>query len=236
VRLLELEIATLWVTNERGRLVRTRTIEDRPHPLLVVAAGAEGMVWSCAASVPDDLADDIQEILTTVELDDVGRIGWEPDCREQLLRRLATIGPMGGEWRGPCYLIDDVPPIPGKVAWCAGGDAERDSLTGLMPEGDREGLGSPWAVAMVDDRVVAVCETSRSAPSSVEAGVWTYERYQRRGLGSAVVAAWASLVTDRTAFYSTSHDNRPSQAIARRLGFRPIGQMWHVSETPDTRV
>jgi RimJ/RimL family protein N-acetyltransferase len=104
------------------------------------------------------------------------------------------------------------------------------SLRGLMPEEDR-GLGEPWVVAMADGAVAAVCETSRSAPGSVEAGVWTYEPHRQRGLASAVVAAWSTLVTDRLAFYSTSWDNVASQGVARRLGLRPLGDWWQVSAT-----
>jgi hypothetical protein len=44
-----------------------------------------------------------------------------------------------------------------------------------------------------------------------------------------VTAAWARLVSDRTAFYSTDWDNVASQGIARRLGLRPLGQWWQVS-------
>jgi RimJ/RimL family protein N-acetyltransferase len=101
-----------------------------------------------------------------------------------------------------------------------------------MPDDDRERLDPPWAVAMVDGRVAAVCETARSAPSSVEAGLWVYDEYRRRGLGTAVAAAWASLATERTAFYSTNHDNLGSQGVARRLGLRPLGYLWHVSTPP----
>ena len=83
-------------------------------------------------------------------------------------------------------------------------------------------------MALVDGDVAAVCETARSAPSSVEAGLWTYEPHRRRGFGAAVTAAWSTLVTDRTAFYSTSWDNHASQGVARALGLHPIGHWWQV--------
>lgn len=62
----------------------------------------------------------------------------------------------------------------------------------------------------------------------MEAGVWTYEPYRRRGLATAVVARWIDLVDGRTAFYSTSDGNVASQGVARRLGLRPVGHWWSV--------
>jgi predicted GNAT family acetyltransferase len=100
-------------------------------------------------------------------------------------------------------------------------------LHGRLPERDR-GLTAPWVVAIADGEVAAVCETARSAPTAVEAGVWTYEGHRRRGLGTAVTAAWSALVADRTAFYSTSWDNVASQGVARRLRLRPLGHWWQV--------
>src|SRR5262249_21006821 len=73
-----------------------------------------------------------------------------------------------------------------------------------------------------------VCETARSTPVAVEAGVWTYEPHRRKGLAAAVTATWAGLVDGRTAFYGTSWDNHGSQAVARRLGLMPLGQWWQL--------
>lgn len=117
---------------------------------------------------------------------------------------------------------------PDGVELVGGGDGDEDGLRGVMPEADRATLLEPWTVALVDGRVAAVCETARSAPASVEAGVWTYEPYRRRGLAAAVTAAWSAQVVGRTAFYSTSDDNVASQGVARRLGLRQLGQWWSV--------
>ena len=89
-------------------------------------------------------------------------------------------------------------------------------------------LSRPWALAMESDEVAAVCETARDAPQAVEAGVWTYAPYRQRGFGAAVTRAWARLVSDRTAFYSTQWDNTASIALARSLGLAVIAQQWQV--------
>jgi hypothetical protein len=157
-----------------------------------------------------------------------GDVGWAPDTAPAILELLASAVPVGKVERGPSYVLETVPGGPEGVECWVGGDADRDRLAGLMPEADRHALVEPWAVAVVDGRVAAVCETARSAPTSVEAGVWTYERYRRKGIGTAATRAWTRLVADRTIFYSASFDNLGSQGIARRLGMRPLGHLWHV--------
>ena len=87
-------------------------------------------------------------------------------------------------------------------------------------------------MALEGRRVVSVCHTPRPlTESGAEAGVWTDPAFRGRGLASAVTAAWAGVLapTGRHLFYSTSADNRSSQAVARRLGLRRLGALWTVA-------
>ena len=38
---------------------------------------------------------------------------------------------------------------------------------------------------------------------AVEAGLWTYEQFRRRGAAVAATTAWSGLHAERTVFYST---------------------------------
>lgn len=229
VRLLDLEIETLWVADGRRRLVRSRTSEVRPAPLLTVAAGAGGIVWRCSAAVGDEVEARIGHVLATERRPETPPpVGWAPAAAGVLLDVLASAHPVGPVERGPSYVATAIPPVPGAVDCWVGTDGDRARLAGRMPEDERRDLLEPWAVAVVGGRVAAVCETARSAPRSVEAGVRTYEPHRRRGFGTAASAAWMGLVADRTIFYSTSSDNLGSQGIARTLGLAPLGQWWHV--------
>jgi RimJ/RimL family protein N-acetyltransferase len=62
--------------------------------------------------------------------------------------------------------------------------------------------------------------------AAAEAGVETLEAFRGRGLATAAVACWARAVqrSGRLALYSTSWDNAPSQAVARRLSARLYGE------------
>jgi hypothetical protein len=225
--LLERELTTLWITDHRGRLERVRPSDPEPVPLLVVATARDALVWACSTVVPDDLAADIGEALDADRPHDrTADVGWSPTCAPRLLELVGQLGPVGNVARGPSFLFSVVPePHNGIECWLST-EVDAQRLSGRMPERDRQSLAPPWAVAVVDGQVASVCETARSAPDGVEAGVWTYESHRQQGLATAATAAWARLVAGRTVFYSTSYDNRSSQRVAQRLGLSPLGHWW----------
>lgn len=221
--LLRLERDTLWVTDPRGRMERVRTPDPRSAPLLAVAAGPHSLVWACSILVPDDLAADVEATLDAERHAAEPSVGWLPMSAERLLRLVAQSAPVGKVEKGTSFVLDRMPALDQGVDCWLSADVDPERLSGLMPDDDRRSLRPPWAVAIVDDTVAAVCETARWAPDAAEPGVWTYEGFRRRGMASATVAAWTRLVEARTIFYSTTHDNLPSQGVARRLGLSPLG-------------
>src|SRR6266550_7052288 len=68
------------------------------------------------------------------------------------------------------------------------------------------------------------------APDAVEVGYSIFEPHRRRGYATEVVRAlieWASREHSIQRFIaSISPENEPSLALARRLGFKHIGQHW----------
>ena len=237
VPVLELELSTLYVRTPAGRLERERRSSPaafHPPPFVSVACGADGLAWACAAALADPVAAEVEAILRDEPVPNgLPDVGWAPAAADELValvpdptaRTLHT---------GPSYVapLDRSPPSDHAdaavhVELRTSADTDLADLRSLLPERDAE-LDDPWVVALVDGAAAAVCETARSAPDAVEAGVWTYEAYRRRGLATVVTATWLGLVAERTAFYSTSADNLGSQRVARRLGLTPIGQWWQV--------
>jgi RimJ/RimL family protein N-acetyltransferase len=225
--LLRLELEALWVTDDLGRLRHERTALGWPAPLLAVAACPAGLHWATSSEVPIEVQRAIGQRLAGER--PARAVGWAPASADELIQLLAGVADVAAPHGGPSYVVPSLP-VPSGIELRSSPDHDAASLRGLLPDEDRE-LTAPWVVAMVDGAVAAVCETARSAPRSVEAGVWTYEPHRRQGLASAVVAAWSALVADRHAFYSTSWDNLASQGVARRLGLRPLGDWWQVSAT-----
>lgn len=228
VGLLRLELDTLWVTDAHGRLRHCRTDAGEPSPLLVVGAGeAIDGCWATSAALPAVVVDRVHELLADEPLQ-ASAVGWAPRAAEALAAAVGSVGVLAPPHGGPSYLVPaGLVPDPA-VELHTSADADAGATLALVPSADRA-LPAPWVVAVVDGQAAAVCETARSAPASVEAGVWTYEPFRRRGLAAAVTAAWSALVAERTAFYSTSWDNHASQAVARRLGLPTVGHWWQLS-------
>jgi RimJ/RimL family protein N-acetyltransferase len=97
-----------------------------------------------------------------------------------------------------------------------------------------DGLRGPWAMALVDERVVSICHTPRPLTErAAECGVWTHPDYRGRGYAAAVTATWADILrpSGRILFYSTNSQNRSSQRVAARLGLRNIGWTWNLARS-----
>jgi hypothetical protein len=225
--LLQLELETLWITDNDGRMVRARTSEDRSAPALTAVRGGSRLVWAAGRSVTAPVLDEIAQVLGSEPSETLAGTGWRPATRDRILAVLGEHA-SGREERGPSFVLTETPDLATGIDCWTSAHVDVDDLRGLMREEDRRSLVPPWAVVVAEGSVAAVCETARSAPTSVEAGVWTYEPFRRRGFGAAAVAAWSNLVSERVVFYSTTFDNVASQRIAHSLGFRPLGHWWWV--------
>lgn len=188
--------------------------------------GAE-LVWAASVEVPDAVVTRLGALLATEASSDA-RVGWAPARAAELQAVLAPVARLAPPHGGPSYVVLGSVAAVGEVNLCRSTDPRAGDVLPLVPAADRD-LAVPWVVALRHGEVAAVCETARSTPRAVEAGVWTYAPHRRRGLAVAVVAAWTTMVTDRSAFYSTAWDNPGSQAVARRLALRPLGHWWQLS-------
>jgi len=77
----------------------------------------------------------------------------------------------------------------------------------------------PFLALVVQQQVVSVCASVRITQEVHEAGVETHADFRGSGYAAYVVAAWATAVREEgaTPVYSTSWENKPSQAVARKL-------------------
>ena len=89
-------------------------------------------------------------------------------------------------------------------------------------------LERPLAVALIDDRVAALCSAAFETERYWDVAVDTLEPYRRRGLAAACFEALA--VDRREArglepVWGALDDNRASMGLAERLGFRPVRRL-----------
>ncbi|WP_156994045.1 GNAT family N-acetyltransferase [Pseudonocardia acaciae] len=209
---------------DRSRLLRGPNV-------LVIAAAADALTAAVSGEVPDELA---AQLVERVESSAPTTPGEPPaaveECRALLPGPLVLAG-------GPSYLVTPPVPVTPTVPVLRSDDADADSVASARPdnwEPDEwhklltRAAGAPWAMVVLDGRVVSICHTPHRSPLGVEAGTWTDPEFRGRGYAAATTAAWADQFTgDRPhLFYSTSADNTSSQRVAERIAARPIGWLW----------
>lgn len=239
---LEVEIDTLWLRNERGRLERRPNRGIAPH--LVIAVSSAGWTLALGSEVSDALASELRAMVAAEPPSP--DLASEPAAIARCRQLLKT--PLGRTdlSSGPSYVI------PAGTAFESSADMLRssDENVQVLRGQDLQRLNSPaeqwrelldgslgpWAMAMAADRVISICHSARLTDHGAEAGVWTDPDFRGQGHAAAVTAAWAALLawSGRHLFYSTSAANVSSQGVAARLSLRPIGWMWMLARARET--
>lgn len=217
------QIGTLYRLDARGRMLAVNEPGDPPAPRLFLGRTRQGSVWSTRHDLPEDLAAELDRLCRAEPA--AADLEEPPECYEALRAVLGERGPIGEEYRGPCFSFpEQLPDLPGAVELTP-------ELMGVLPPELRWiekalPLYAPAAVALADGAAVALCCCSRIGEHACEAGLETLPAYRGRGHGAAVTALWARLVRARglTPLYSTSWSNDASRAVARRLGLVLYGE------------
>ena len=226
LELLRIEIEMLF--DQRGR------VEDRWG--LTIATTSEGQLLFVGSPVEDDVTQELKHAFdaSTHDRDPTMEPPALRACEAVITARELKVErgcgphylfPPGTTFEPPSRVVrsdvNEVAPLrdrnPGN--WAA--DEWNELLDGKL---------GPWAMAVVDERIVSIAHTPRRMTNrAAECGVWTDADFRGRGHAASVAAAWSRILepTGRHLFYSTSHDNRSSQAVAtRRLKLREIGWTW----------
>lgn len=121
-----------------------------------------------------------------------------------ILDAAALIG-SGEVWRGKSYVY--LPETARQIS------ADLAAQIQYQPQSDQCAL-------YMDGQLATQCMSVRADAESAEAYVETYSDFRRRGLGQAVVLAWAQRVhqSGRIPFYSHHVDNLASQRLAQSAG------------------
>jgi hypothetical protein len=232
LRLLELDVETLFAASPERRLLRQNPPDNGPAPRLFVGGCAGGNVLRLGSGVNEAVAADVLALAETeAAWTDPDRL---PARLELLVERLPTGDAVGSPTPFLIYhLPNGLEPDPDVAIVRFDGPEGQRLLARLAEAGmpahlveagftTLKDLWAPWCAAMVDEAIAALCFAARIGPRGLEAGVYTFPGFRGRGLAAAVTAAWSSLsgLANKTLFYSTSRDNRSSQRVAERLGLR----------------
>ena len=231
IELLRLEMATLWESDAYGRLTS--------HPMIAFAFAENQESVRCSPAMSDDL----RQRLESQSFDSKGVEKGGSKLLERMHELLPSLGPMRISG-GRSYVFGDASlvssPKFATLKIVTSDLAVPSTLRAARPQGWWEpqewddllaGRLGPWAIGIEERLVVAVCHTPVCSLVAAEAGVWTHPEARGQGYAGGVTTAWANVARCqlRTLFYSTAIENAASQAVARKLGLRPIGQIWQIS-------
>jgi GNAT superfamily N-acetyltransferase len=214
---IDLHIASLYVLDEKRRMLAVNDFEGTPPPRLSIIRSPLGMRCLLSARLPEPLFRELDSLAAQEPaLANVPR--W-PLYRKRYRELLELHSSVRAEYGGPAFVLPDRRCRDENVARVLVDDDRvllETHFDWLIPEfADAE----PVAGVIADGVVVTICRCARRRTAAVEAGVETAPAYRGRGFAKHATARWAAAmrVENLLPLYSTSWDNTASLRVAAAL-------------------
>lgn len=221
----ELELATTFVLDERGRIVSTREPRATHGPLFSIIRSAT----ECAWAVRDDLPEEAVESMAALALEEppIGDLQTAPVHAEQYLA--LSGGQLG--FRGPAFIFPPALPASPAVVQIRGERELRRNFSGWS-WGEIDAGRGPVMAVLEAGVPVSICFCARRSGQAAAAGLETAAAFRGKGFGARVTAAWAEAVRAMglVPLYSAAWTNQASLAVARKLGLTAYASFWSVSD------
>ena len=224
--LMNIHASALFTQNIESRLLFVNEPGGAPIPAprLFLGRTRAGNVWRFHADLPEKLCEELDALCAdeppvNVETDE------PPRYLETLVRLLESDAPVQEVSGGPAYQFTGYEP-PSKSLLASVTENNAEMLQGGFEELVAELPGwQPFVALIENNRAVSVCRSVRITPEAHEAGVETLPAFRGKGYAKDVTAEWARRVEAAGAIplYSTSWENRASQAVARKLHLKCYG-------------
>lgn len=215
----KLQLETLFVLNDQGRIVSTREPAPSRGPLFCLIRGHAECVWAIHEAVCGEIAGRLEFLAC----DETPGIDLRSAPRNAGLYQSLLAGRVES---GPTFCF------PESLAEVSGLVSIDDlDLLQLNFEGwsVEEIPGRKPMLAVIEDgQAVSICFCARRSEIAAEAGLETATKWRGRGYAVSVTAAWAQAVRscDLFAMYSTSWSNSASRSVARKLGLLETANHW----------
>lgn len=217
-----LQLATLYETDDSGRLTITREPAKQPAPKFVLVRSATASVWGIRSDIPDALAQE----LTALARDEqrVADLKALPTHVERYRALGAT------EHFGPAFEFPESITTSADIVIVEDERALNFHFRGWVPGEIAAGCGPVMGI-VADGQPVSICFSARRSDVAAEAGVDTAPAYRGRGFAGRVTSAWASAIraSGRTPLYSTAWTNTASLAVARKLELVAYANTWSIA-------
>jgi hypothetical protein len=220
----DIQLRTMFVLDDRGRIKSTREPEPTPGPLFTLIRSLSSRAWAVRADLSEALAAELDRLAGEERpLHDLHQ-----DTPLHASRYLFLVG--GRISAGPALIFPDEITHPADVTTVDDLHLLERNFRGWTAS---EIPGRSPILAVIDDGYpVSICFCARISEFAAEAGVETAAAYRGCGLASRVTAAWALAIRarGRIPLYSTSWKNAASLAVARKLGLVQYATDWSLIE------
>ena len=215
-------LETLFLLDGRHRIVSTREPNPSRGPEFVLIRRAESCAWALSSEMGDAQAKQITKLA----------LGEHPssDFRQPPRHIDEYMKIVGGEFSaGPAFEFPKCMQLPGGAVLIQDVEQIQGSFDGWTAD---ELPGRSPIMAIIEDGVpISICFSARKSELLAEAGVATASEFRGRVAAGLATAAWAAAIqqSGRIPIYSTSWDNGPSLAVARKLGLVTCASYWYIS-------
>ena len=218
----QLQLETLLVLDQRGRIISTREPRPSPGPAFMLIRGETELAWAVRADVAGDAADEIIDLARQ----EPACLDWEQPPVHAGRYQAALHGHV--HW-GPAFEFPESVDMSPGVEIIQDEEKLRRHFSGWVA-GEIEAGAAPVMAVSIDGHPVSVCCCARRSAVAAEAGLETASAFRGRGYALRVTSAWAMAVREsgRMPLYSTAWDNHSSLAVARKLGLRTYATNWSI--------
>jgi hypothetical protein len=222
-RLAQLQLETLFVFDDKNRIVSTREPHATSGPLFMLIRSRTGCAWAIRAGVSERTAAEVNRLAMEEPPFSSPR-----DAPLHADRYQSIFG--GCACSGPAFIFPrEIIPPPDAVPVFDEQLLSRH-FSGWVGGEIRAGR-APVMVVMDQGYPVSICFCARRSDTAAEAGVETTPEYRGRGLASHATAAWALAIraSGRIPLYSTDWSNEASLGVARKLALEIAAVDWSIS-------
>jgi GNAT superfamily N-acetyltransferase len=226
--LMRLHVRALFAQDGDGRLLTVNGTGGEAAPRFFFGRTASEKLWWVRHDVDAALVDELRTLCEAHACD--AALAADSAGSSQFVAALTRKGPVTRVWSGPAFHCPPDLAEEGAAVRITPGNVEL--LTPYLEDWRVDvDAGIPMAAALHDGMAVSVCCSVRVTDRAHEGGVETHPDFRGRGHASRAVAEWAAAVWQLRCvpLYSTSWENRQSQALARRLGLVQFAADLHIT-------
>jgi hypothetical protein len=225
LELMQIHVRALFTHNADSRLLLVNEPSGAPFPAprLFLGRTRGGNVWRFRHDLAESIIAEL-EVLCAKESPLENDFSEPPRFLEKYLGLLEQQTPVQEASSGLAYYFTEYEMPTGALLDVTKNNTEilQGKFEELIPD---VAVEQPFVARVMDGRAVSVCRSVRITPEAHEAGLETLLEFRGNGYAKDVAALWAQRVRELGAIplYSTSFENKASQAVARKLNLKCYG-------------